>query len=146
MPNCHVSTQNLDWEITINGQYHMRQIDFAEPEPGQLPIIFDDYLHIFTCPVTIVKQPRFLARHGRAMAELQCTNYHIFRLYLNDIEKMKEFLSIEFNSIDKMEDVFPQNFDALVARRRNIHCQTCDDLFCTCIKKQVIYAYMVMYQ
>jgi len=121
MKNCHSSTQNLDWEITINGQYRMREINFAETEPGQLPIIFDDYPHVFTCPVTIVKKPRFLARHGRAMAELQCTNYHMFQLYLNDIEKMKEFLFIEFNGSDKIRDVCPQVFDALVARRSNIH-------------------------
>jgi len=116
--NCHVSTQNLDWEVTINGQYRMREIDFKEPEPGQLPVIFDDYPHIFTSPVTMLRTPRFLARHRRDMAKLQCTNYHLYRLYLKDVEKMKEFLFIEFSGRHKMEDVFPQILDALVASRR----------------------------
>jgi len=118
MQNCHVSTQNLDWEITINGQYHMRQIDFAEPEPGQLPIIFDDYPDVFTRPVTITKQPRFLARNARAMAAFQCTNYHIFRLYLNNVEKMKEFIFFEYNGGTQIRDVHPQIFDALVSSLR----------------------------
>ena len=118
MKNCHISTQNCDWEVVINGRYRMREIDFRRPEPGQLPIIFDDYPDVFTRPVTITKQPRFLARNARAMAAFQCTNYHIFRLYLNNVEKMKEFIFFEYNGGTQIRDVHPQIFDALVSSLR----------------------------
>jgi hypothetical protein len=115
----HQSIQNEHWEIVINGQHRLRQIDFRNPEPGQLPARFCDFPHIFTQTFTVHCKPIFLAQFGNDMSRLGYTNMHRFRLYLEQVEKMKAFLFIEFDGSHGMQDNFEQIFHQLTLGLNN---------------------------
>jgi len=115
----HQSVQNEHWEIVINGQHRLREIDFRNPEPGQLPARFCDFPHIFTQTVTVHSKPIFLAQFGNDMSRLGYTNMHRFRLYLDKVEMMKAFLFIEFDGSHGMHDNFEQIFHQLTLGLNN---------------------------